>query len=128
MSVTSIEDIKTRVQNYIDAKYEGEWSEFSYHSKDDVITDVEGLASLVVVESVGGEGQGDHCHVVLRAITNLNHEIYFKKDGYYSSWDGMNWDEGDFYHVIPRLKTITVYDKVSAPVSDAPDALAPPFE
>jgi hypothetical protein len=128
MSATSIEDIKARIQNYVDTKYDGEWSEFNYSINKDGIDDVEGLMDLVVVEAVGGEGEGDHCHVVLKATTHLGHEIYFKKDGYYSSWDGKNWEDGEFYHAIPRLKTITVYDKVSAPVSSSADGPVQPFE
>jgi hypothetical protein len=36
-------------------------------------------------------------------------ERFFKKVGYYDSWDSSNWD-GDLTEVRPREKTVTVYE------------------
>ena len=59
-----------------------------------------------LVEDFGGEGLGDHAHVVIRVDDKL-----FKIDGYYSSYDGTDWDT-EWYEVKPAEKTITVYEKV----------------
>jgi hypothetical protein len=36
---------------------------------------------------------------------------YFRKIGYYNSWDSSNWD-GELVEVRPREKTVTVYEVV----------------
>jgi hypothetical protein len=49
-------------------------------------------------ESHGGnEGGGDHCHQVFKVTdVETNEECYIKFDGFYSSYEGSNYDEG-FY-------------------------------
>ena len=42
----------------------------------------------------------------------IDHDIYLKADGYYSSWDGTDWSCANLYEVKPVEKTITVYEKV----------------
>ena len=56
------------------------------------------------VESFGGEGQGDHMHVVFRVGDQL-----FKKSGYHVSHDGSYWD-GPLEEVKPVKKTVVVYE------------------
>lgn len=71
---------------------------------------VPGLGEVSVVERVGGgEGEGDHMHIVFR-VADSHVEHFFKKSGYYSSWDSSDWD-GAFVEVHPREKTITVYEE-----------------
>ena len=59
----------------------------------------------------GGEGQGDEAWIVLRIKHEDGSEKYYRKDGYYQSFDGMYLD-GDFREVAPTPKTITVYEEV----------------
>ena len=58
------------------------------------------------VDSKGGEGQGDYACVIFKIG-----DQYFKKDGEYSSWDGMSWEYGDLYEVEPYQELVTRYRK-----------------
>lgn len=67
--------------------------------------------SFTVVENYGGgEGSGETRYLVLQ-VTSDDGVQYFRKDGAYYSYDGSNWDYGDFYEVEPTQKTITVYPR-----------------
>lgn len=62
------------------------------------------------VEEVGGEGQGEHWHIVyyFREI-----DIYIKITGYYQSYDGVSIDSSYDYscrEVRPKDKIIVVYE------------------
>lgn len=70
---------------------------------------VPNLGWVHVVENVGGEGQGDHQHMVFKVLDFAGGARFFKKTGYYSSFDGGEWD-GDFEEVKPVEKTVTVYE------------------
>src|SRR6266404_8450601 len=75
---------------------------------------VPGLGTVTLEEHFGGEGQGDHAHLVFRVhcLTDTEEWLkYYQVDGYYSSYEGTDWD-GDLYQVTPRQKTITVFEKV----------------
>lgn len=72
--------------------------------------DVEDFGHIEVVETTGGEGQGDHAHIVFKLTDVDGNESFYKVDGYYSSYDGVDWDGSDLYSVTPREKTITVYE------------------
>lgn len=62
------------------------------------------LGDIRMVEQVGGEGEGDHAHLVWRVGDRL-----FRKDGYHQSHSGTFFD-GDLYVVQRREKTVTVYE------------------
>lgn len=62
------------------------------------------LGKIAIIEQVGGEGQGDHAHLVWQIGSRL-----FRKDGYHQSHDGTHFD-GEFYVVHRREKTVTVYE------------------
>lgn len=64
------------------------------------------------VESFGGEGQGDTAWVVVKA-TRGDEVKFFRKDGYYASYDGFTWD-GAFAEVTPKEKTVTVYETMDS--------------
>jgi len=57
----------------------------------------------------GGEGQGEYAERVYEH-DNDGEMIYFKITGFYSSYDGTDWDS-DIQRVTPQEKTITVYVK-----------------
>lgn len=61
------------------------------------------------VETSGGEGQGDHQHIVFKTTDVLNDVQYWKKEGYYNSYDGGEWD-GDFGQVTPIERVVTFYE------------------
>lgn len=90
----NVSQIETALEEY-------EWSEF-YSSRKRY--DVPGLPPVKLVENVGGEGEGDHRHLVF-----LIDGKYYKKTGYYASYEGTSWD-GYFAEVEPVEKTVTVYE------------------
>lgn len=99
-------DVNT-LQKALYAKYSNEepWGEISYDEKPFFIND----STVSVAEDFGGEGMGDVMYLVLM-VKNPDGTIqYFRKDGYYVSYDGGTWD-GDFREVKPQQKTITVYE------------------
>lgn len=83
------------------------WGELRYS---DTIGERDGFR-YEVVDAVGGVGQGDHAHVVIKVTDTATGEAqYFRKSGFYSSYEGFTWD-GDFYEVKPQEKVITVYEE-----------------
>lgn len=84
------------------------WGEFWAEEHDEL--DIPEFGKLSVIETVGGEGQGDHAHVVFKLVDAVGSVTYYKVDGYYSSYDGVDWDGSDLYSVQKREKTITVYE------------------
>ena len=68
--------------------------------------------TIKLAEQVGGEGEGDHYHIVLSIRDNNTDEMtYAKFDGYYNSWDGSEMDD-EPYLVQPKQKTITVFETI----------------
>lgn len=60
-------------------------------------------------EQEGGEGQGDHYHIVTKVTNPETNEIVFIMHvGYYSSYDGASFDDGllGFDIVEPYEKTV----------------------
>lgn len=61
------------------------------------------------VDSYGGEGQGETWYTVKYF---RDHDVYIRVDGYYTSYNGVEFDKGwdACKEVRPRKKTITVYN------------------
>jgi hypothetical protein len=59
------------------------------------------------VDSYGGEGKGDTYWVVFQVG-----DKFYRVDGYYSSWEGTNWDSAEPYEVKPVEVTVIKYKKV----------------
>lgn len=55
----------------------------------------------------GGEGKGDAYYVVFQIG-----DKFYRVDGYYSSWEGVNWDSAEPYEVKPVEVTVIKYKKV----------------
>ena len=66
-----------------------------------------GLGKSEEVDSYGGEGQGGTYFTVVYFI---DHDVYVKLDGYYTSYDGVDTNDYDYTEVKPQEKTITVYE------------------
>lgn len=58
------------------------------------------------VEQVGGEGEGDRAHVVVKFLKTGQ---FFRCDGYYSSYEGAEYD-GQWFEVKPKLVQVTRYE------------------
>lgn len=89
--------------------YDGEsliwdWLEEATWNDHEVETSV---GNIKRVESVGGEGQGDHQHLVIQTIATGQ---YFRVDGWYTSYDGGEYD-GDLYEVQKVERLVTFYEK-----------------
>ena len=59
----------------------------------------------------GGEGEGEYCYGVVRLK-----DKYYKAEWQYYSYHGCDYDyiENSIHEVVPKQKTITVYEKVSS--------------
>lgn len=57
---------------------------------------VEALGKIEEVEYFGGEGMGDSVYIVNHFV---DHDIYIRVDGYYSSYEGSDWDSSEFREV-----------------------------
>lgn len=68
------------------------------------------LADVELVQARGGsEGDGERVWLVFKVTRKEDgKEFFFKKEGYYSSYDGTDWD-GSFYEVFPEQKYVTEY-------------------
>lgn len=64
-----------------------------------------------IVARRGGEDKGSDWYIVYYFI---NHDIYMKIQGYYSSLFGVEFSDGweNAYEVKPQTKTITVYEQI----------------
>jgi hypothetical protein len=68
---------------------------------------VDGLSAKVEAQH-GGEGQGDQYWVVISISDGLTTR-YFRRDGWYASYDGGYLDT-DTFEVKPAEKVVTVYE------------------
>jgi len=66
-----------------------------------------GLGKIVEIDQVGGESMGDHWHSVKHFV---DHDVYIKTIGTYSSYEGTSFYNGYGKEVKPQEKTITVYN------------------
>ena len=55
----------------------------------------------------GGSGQGEEWSVVRYFA---DHDVYIRLDGFYTSYDGANFDDDEYFEVFPQTKTITIYE------------------
>jgi hypothetical protein len=65
-----------------------------------------GLGKIEEVDQYGGEGQGDTWYSVKHFI---DHDVYIKTSGYYSSYNGTEFYDGYGEEVKPVEKTIIEY-------------------
>lgn len=70
--------------------------------------DFEGMRIVCVQDVGGGEGSGEVRFAVF-SFTDETGTKYFRKDGYYASYNGTTWD-GDFREVTPQDRVVTFYE------------------
>lgn len=74
----------------------------------DEIDDHEVFGKSELVEEEGGyEGAGEY---VSRVRHFIDHNVYIRIEGFYSSYNGTDWDGHEYEEVKPAQKTITVYE------------------
>ena len=76
----------------------------AFHEKTDALD-----LTINLEDRTGGEGEGEKYWSVY-SFTNEEGTVYIKFDGYYQSYEGATFEQ--FYQVIPKQKTITVYEQV----------------
>jgi hypothetical protein len=57
----------------------------------------------------GGEGHAEDIYMVFKTTDIDGTEQYWRKDGYYASYDGSDWD-GDFREVRPVERVVVFYE------------------
>lgn len=66
------------------------------------------LGKVVNVEQKGGTDEGSEWYIIKHFV---EHDVYIKTDGYYSSYEGTDFHKGFGYKDIPKQKMITYYVK-----------------
>lgn len=89
----------------VDGVLEG--SEFWNEGEDsDAIKLDENHTAEFLAGETGGEGSAEYIWQVWKVTDAEGNVQYFKKEGYYMSYDGSNWD-GTLFEVEPFEKTVT---------------------
>lgn len=102
-------EVEKRLVKYAIDQGNAEYYAWSFWRDEASVERVSGLGIARPVDSVGsGEGESEHIHVVVE-VADGETTRFFKKNGYYSSYDGTYWD-GTFYEVRPYTRTVTVYE------------------
>lgn len=78
------------------------WPEFGWASRGEK-ENLPGLGEIVVVDRRDDPGDGQEMWIVF----SLGDQ-FFRKTGYYSSWDGSSWD-GALVEVEPYVEPVTFY-------------------
>lgn len=119
MSLTPAEVVKALIEITGNTYEDGVWGSLFYNRRfpsrlDGYIYDI--------ATTFGGEGQGDVAYAVVSVSpVDGTSTQYFRKDGFYSSYDGFTWD-GDFYEVHQTARIVTFYeDKVASTAFDMYD-------
>jgi hypothetical protein len=106
----SAREVEDLLENAFDPETEdtgwGGWVEFGWSGTK--VRHVPELGDVKIVEDFGGEGQGDTRYLVFQVTDEEGEVRLFQKDGYYSSYNGSDWD-GDFYEVVETKEIVTVY-------------------
>lgn len=79
--------------------------EFAYGDFDS--KDVPGLGEFKKVDQHGGEGQGEKWWSVKYF---KDHDVYIKTNGFYTSYNGTDFEDGYGEEVRPVEKTITIFE------------------
>lgn len=70
---------------------------------------IPGVGRLEVVATHGGEGQGDQAWVVVSITDAFGDVKLYRKDGYYSSFEGADFDS-ELREVVVKEKVVSVYE------------------
>jgi hypothetical protein len=86
-----------------------ELEEFAYEDIQNEYLEKNGIPIWEEIDQVGGEGQGDHWHSVKYF---KDHDVYIKVTGFYSSYNGTDFDGWDdsCEEVKPQTRTVVVFE------------------
>lgn len=82
---------------------------FPYKGRSGVVDGLEHLGTVECVDEYGGEGQGDDYWRVWKFV---DHNVFIKIDGRYSSYDGVDFYDSEVTEVQPVTKQVIVYEVV----------------
>lgn len=97
-------EVLARLEQFFIQEGNGDVEAYAY--KDFYEEDL-GLGRIDTVDRYGGEGQGERWWVTRHFV---DHDVYIKTRGYYSSYNGTDFDYGIGEIVKPVQKTITVFE------------------
>lgn len=80
---------------------------YSYQAKEEYILQQLGLGKIAEVDQYGGEGQGEDWYSVKHFV---DHDVYIKTQGFYTSYHGTDFDYGYGKEVKPVERTVTFYE------------------
>ena len=66
-----------------------------------------GKYNVELAEKVGGEGEGEHFHVVFKLKDENGTVCYAKINGFYSSYNGVNYESQEFVEVYSTEVKVT---------------------
>lgn len=122
MGVTLVSNISENsieflLENYLSEEWSNSWYHWLFEAVN--FTDIgEGLQARTVFSEGGHEGAGQNVEIVVEVTQETcdrekewnPQSRFFKKLGFYASYDGCDFD-GSFFEVFPQQMTITVYEK-----------------
>ncbi len=82
------------------------WDEFEYTPEEGIR--IEGLGTVFLEKQHGGEGEGDDYYIVLKIVDGETVR-FFKKPGWYASYDG-GYLDGDLFEVKAVERTVTFWE------------------
>ena len=91
-----------------DYPYCNDETEYYKYMFADSILDGTSLGKVVEVHHKGGSGQGEMWELVLHFV---DHNVYIKLEGYYSSYDGKDFSGDELFEVFPKDKMVTFYEE-----------------
>lgn len=109
ITAAEFQDAVAKARFTYDGQVEEDWSELSWGFDP---FEIEGVGTVFHVEKVGGgPGSGEEMEftVKLRPSQDWLPERYFTMEGYYSSYDGSNWDDEGFYESTPKEELVVKY-------------------
>ena len=62
--------------------------------------------NIELVKQYGGEGMGEEYYYVFKVG-----DQFFRRDGFYTSYYGVNWDYAEIYEVTPTEVVVTEYPR-----------------
>ena len=71
--------------------------------------DIHGMTCEKIYSEGGYEGAGEHAEVVFAIIDGGKPIVHFRCTGFYMSYDGTNWEDGDFDIVFPEEVLVTQF-------------------
>jgi hypothetical protein len=88
----------------------GVWEAFMEYTASEA-TDGEFTAKAVATQDDGLAHDSETYFVVLSLTDSAGNTRYFKRDGWYASYDGGHLEEGENSEVFPETKSVTVFEE-----------------